>query len=143
MLASTLVICLYESSSIHSLLFPSSFSLFYLSILSLADPHLPLPAPPPPPPLGTDRSITVIPSDKIQLIHGADNNSLHAGGFHVIEIAPGVQQLELVNNNNNNIDGDAVIDAHRALDGVRAGEDPGGGGIGAVDGLGLGHRPKR
>ena len=68
----------------------------------------------------------MIPPDKIQLIQGDDDggvisdNTLHSGGFHIIEIAPGVQQLELINNNNNNNDegatmvheNETVVEAH-------------------------------
>ena len=92
--------------------------------------------------IGTDRSFAVIPPDKIQLIQGDDggvisDSALHAGGFHIIEIAPGVQQLELINHNNNNDEGagmvhenETVVEAHRALLNMRPGEDPGGGGDG-------------
>ena len=85
----------------------------------------------------------MIPPDKIQLIQGDDDggvisdSALHAGGFHIIEIAPGVQQLELINHNNNNDEGagmvhenETVVEAHRALLNMRPGEDPGGGGDG-------------
>jgi len=85
-----------------------------------------------------DSTYSVIPTDKIQLIQSDHNSdpSLHEGGFHVIEIAPGVQQLGLMNNNNNSnnnnnnthVEGETVINARHALINLRRGEDTGGGG---------------